>query len=103
MGTKGGKPISAIEKRQLRAMKEAMKRKEEKKEKRMAVGLIDPSIIDRVAKEIKSFDVVTPFVLTQRYNIKYSTAKKVIKALAERGLVDIVLKARRIIIAVPRK
>ncbi len=103
MGTKGGKPITAVEKRQLRMMKEERKAKEEKREKRQALGLVDPSIIDRVTREIKSFDIVTPFLLTQRYNIKYSTAKKVILELAQRGLVEVYSKSRRLIIAIPKK
>jgi len=102
LGTKGGKPITAIEKRQMRALREELKKQREKREKRIALDLIDPSIVDKIAREIKSFDVITPFVLAQKYNIKYSTAKKVIKELASRGMLDIVLKSRRIIIAVPK-
>ena len=102
MGTKGGKPITAIEKRQLRALREELRKQREKRERRIGLDMIDPSIIDKIARDIRSMDVVTPFVLTQRYNIKYSTAKKVIKELAARGVLDIVLKSRRIIIALPR-
>ncbi len=105
MGTKGGKPITAIEKRQLRALREELRRRreEEKKERRMALDLIDPSIVDKVARDIKNIGIVTPFALCQRYNLKYSTAKKIIKELAARGLLEIVLKSRRIIVALPKR
>ncbi len=103
MGTKGGKPITAIEKRQARMLREELRKREEKKEKRQSLGLVDPSIVDRIAREIRSMEVVTPFVLTQRYNIKYSTAKKVLLELARRGLVEIYSKTRRLIIALPKK
>ncbi len=104
MGTKGGKPITAIEKRQLRMMKEeARKKAEEKKEKRQALGLIDPSLVDKIAKDVKNMDVVTPFVLVQKYNIKYSTAKKIILELVNRGVLELYSKTRRLIIALPKK
>jgi len=105
MGAKGKKPISVMEKRQQRMMakEEAKKKvvKEEKKETRIA--LIDPSLITKISREINSFDVITPFILSQRYNIKYSVAKKIIKELHQRNLIDIVSKNRRIIIAIPKK
>ena len=105
MGTKGGKPITAIEKRQLKQLKEELRRRreEEKRERRIALGLIDPSIVDKVARDVRSLGVITPFTLCQRYNVKYSTAKKIIKELASRGVLEIMLKSRRIIVAVPKR
>ena len=105
MGTKGGKPISALEKRQRRALREELRRRreEEKKERRPALDLVDPSIIDKVAREVRHLGVITPYALTQRYGMKYSTAKKIIRELAARGQLEIVLKARRIIVALPKR
>ncbi len=104
MGTKGGKPITAIEKRQLRQLREELRRRreEEKKERRPSLDMVDPSIIDKIGREIRSMGIVTPFAVCQRFGVKYSVAKKVIKELAARGVLDIVLKSRRIIVAVPR-
>jgi ribosomal protein S25 len=103
MGTKGGKPLSAIERRQMKLAKKEEKKvvKEEKKEYRL--GIVDPSLLKKVAEDIKNFDFVTTFTLAQRHNIRYSLAKKILKELAAQNIVNIVLKTRRVIIAVPVK
>jgi len=104
MGTKGKKPLSVVEKRQQRMMKEEAKKKivkEEKKEVR--ITFIDQSLITKISNEISNFDVITPFTLSQRYAIKYSTAKKILKELQQRNLIDIISRNRRIIIAIPKK
>jgi len=103
MGTKGGKPISSIEKRQAKIAKKEEKKaaKEEKKEYKL--GIIDPSLLKKVSEDIKSSDFITTLTIAQRYSIKYSIAKKILRELASQNLVDIVLKTRRIIAAVPAK
>lgn len=103
LGTKGGKPITAIEKRQARMLREELRRKEERREKKQTLGLVDPALVDKIARDIRGLDVITPFILTQRYNLKYSTAKKVLLELANRGVVEIYSKTRRLIIALPKK
>jgi len=104
MGTKGKKPISVMEKRQQRIAKEEAKKKiikEEKKEVRTT--FIDQSLITKISNEISNLDVITPFTLSQRYAIKYSIAKKILKELQQKNFIDIISRNRRIIIAIPKK
>ncbi|MEM1644341.1 MAG: hypothetical protein QXL96_00485 [Ignisphaera sp.] len=103
MGTKGGKPISSIEKKQTRIEKKEEKKfvREEKKEARPTI--VDPSLIKKVAEDIKNAPFVTTFTLVQRYGIKYSTAKKILRDLASQNIISINLKSRRVIVATPTK
>lgn len=103
MGTKGGKPLSSIEKKQTRVEKKEEKKlaREEKKETRL--NIVDPSLVRKVAEDIKSAPFVTTFTLVQKYGIKYSTARKVLRALSSQNIVNISLKSRRVIVAVPVK
>ena len=105
MGTKGGKPISSIERRQRKLMQRAERRerREERREKRTAITALEHEIARRVERDIRNVDLITPFEVVQRYNIKYSTAKRVLLELARRGVVKIYLKTRRLLIAVPVK
>jgi len=102
MGTKGGKPLSALAKRQERVAK-----REEKKARkevvaqvaeRKAFSDITEDLIKRVSSELQSLGVVTPLLLAQRYGLKVSTARRLAKALVERNLAELKFKNRRIII-----
>lgn len=104
MGTKGGKPLSTLEKRQKKIEKKEEKKsmaKEEKKE--VAMSAVDPSLVRKVAEDIKNTTFVTTFTLVQKYGIRYGVAKKILKTLASQGLADITLKTRRVIIATSSK
>jgi len=105
VGTKGGKPITAIEKRQRRLMQrtEGRERREERREKRTSITVLEAEILKNVDRDLKNLDLVTPYEIVQKYNVKYSTAKRVLLELARRGIVNINLKARRIIVATPVK
>jgi len=105
LGTKGGKPITAIERRQRRLMQRAERRerREERREKRTAITALEHEIARKVERDFRNMDLITPFEIVQRYNVKYSTAKRVLLELARRGVVKIHLKTRRLIIAVPVK
>lgn len=101
MGTKGGKPVSAIEKRQMRIAKKEERKavKEEKREYKLTV--VDPSLLKKVSEDIKNLDFVTTSTIAQRFNIKYSMAKKILKILVTQNLIDVILKTRRVIVATP--
>ncbi len=104
MGTKGKKPLSVMEKRQQRIVKEESKKKVVKEEKKdMRTTFIDQALITKISNEINNIDIITPYTLSQRYAIKYSTAKKILKEVYQRNLIDIIAKNRRIIIAIPKK
>jgi len=106
MGTKGGKPLSALAKRQERAAK----REEKKARKEVAAQAVErktlsdisEDLIKKVSSELPSLGVVTPLLLAQRYGLKISTARRLAKALVERNLADLKFKNRRIMIITPK-
>jgi len=100
MGTKGGKPLSTLEKRQMRMMakKEAKKEKEEKKPTTKAVVSVDPGLISKALEEVNNSGFVTTFMLAQKLGIKMSIAKKVLKELIRSGSVKLIARNRRVIL-----
>jgi len=102
MGTKGGKPLTTLEKRQRRLVKEEAKKvvKEEKKEKEKVVTTIslDPAMITKALEEVSNASFVTPYTLSQKLGVKYSMAKKLIKELVKNGSAKILAKNRRVIL-----
>ncbi|MEM0152559.1 MAG: hypothetical protein QXJ56_02880 [Ignisphaera sp.] len=102
MGTKGGKPLSTLEKRQKKIAKEEKKSaKEEKKETKAT--FIDESLVLKAGEELENSGFATAFALTQKLNIKYSIAKRIIKELVNRNEASILTKSRRVIIVTARK
>ncbi|MEM1542009.1 MAG: hypothetical protein QW101_04550 [Ignisphaera sp.] len=99
MGTKGGKPISSIEKKQKKVEKKVEKKEEKKEEK---LGIVDQSMIKKIVEELKSQSHITTFQVAQKYNIRYSMAKKLLRAAVSQG-VEIVAKNRRVIVVSLRK
>lgn len=104
MGTKGGKPLSTIEKRQARVDKKEEKKpliKEERKETKLPI--VDQSLVRKVAEDVKSQPFITTFSIVQKYGVRYGVAKRILKALESQKLVNTVLKTRRITIVIPNK
>jgi len=106
MGTKGGKPLSALAKRQ----EKVAKREEKKTRKEVAAQVVErkalsditDDLIRKVSSELPSLGVVTPLLLAQRYGLKISTARRLAKALVERNLAELKFKNRRVIIITPK-
>lgn len=105
MGTKGGKPLTTVEKRQLKAVKvkeEAKKAaKEERRRELRQFKAVDESLLSRVMDEIKNGTYTTTFGLAQKLNVKISLVKRALRELANRGAVNIVVKSRRITVVTP--
>ncbi|MCI4437941.1 MAG: hypothetical protein JHC33_14130 [Ignisphaera sp.] len=101
MGTKGGKPLSTLEKRQKKiiAKEEAKKAKEEKKPATVkAVVSVDPGLVSKALEEVNNSGSITTFMLAQKLGIKMSIAKKVLKELIRSGGVKLLARNRRIIL-----
>jgi small subunit ribosomal protein S25e len=102
-GGKGGKPISIIEKRQKRALEQQLKqqmKKTEQREKKTQVSLlVDESLINRAIKEVTGLNIITPYVLASKLGVNISIAKRVMKELISRGMLTLVSKNRRVIVA----
>ena len=105
MGTKGKKPISAMEKRQIREEKQKEKvvktvRKEEKTVKK-APAELDSSLIARAKKELISLDYITPYQVKEKLGISYTLARQLLRYLNEDGFLNLYSGNRRIKIYVP--
>jgi small subunit ribosomal protein S25e len=102
-GGKGGKPISVIEKRQKRALEQQLKqqmKKSEQREKKTQVSLlVDESLINRAIKEVTGLNIITPYVLASKLGVNVSIAKRIMKELISRGMLTLVNKNRRVIVA----
>ena len=100
MGTKGGKPLSALEKRQKRAAKKEEVKKAVKKEERKEtrISAIDESLCRKVLEDINNSGYTTLFTIAQKFGIKISLAKKIIKELINRNEIALLAKNRRVMI-----
>jgi small subunit ribosomal protein S25e len=102
-GGKGGKPISIIEKRQKKALEQQLKqqiKKAEQREKKTQVSLlVDESLINRAIKEVTGLNIITPYVLASKLGVNVSIAKRIMKELISRGMLTLVSKNRRVIVA----
>ncbi|MCS7112220.1 MAG: hypothetical protein N3D82_02615 [Ignisphaera sp.] len=105
MGTKGSKPLSTLEKRQKKVVKEEPKKKAAKEEPKMEVKTIsiDESLTSKAREDLENVGFITVFSLAQKFNIKYSIGKKIIKELVNRNAAEIVAKNRRVIVAVSKR
>lgn len=62
---------------------------------------VDDTLIRRAAGAVKRMDVVTQNSLAQELGIRVSLAKAVMKELIRMGVLRVVLKSSKIIIATP--
>jgi len=101
---RAGKPISAIEKRQKRAMEEGKRRKERERKAETTVKepVVAYSLVNKIRAEIKNIGIITPFTIAQRYNLSMSAAKAVLRILCERGDLELYDHSRRLSIYIPR-
>jgi len=49
----------------------------------------EPDTLQRILEEVLRSKVITPNYLAQKYNIKVSTAKRLLEALREKGLIKL--------------
>jgi len=78
---------------------EKEKKKKEKagppKEKRQ-LSILPPDMNDKVAGELKRMNVLTPFSIATRFNIRISAAKDFLEQLEEKGTIHLVSGSHRI-------
>ncbi len=102
MGTKGGKPISALEKRQKRmAREERRMREHEGGETSGRLVYYDENLIEKASREIRGSSYITPYVLMSKLNVSYSVAKGILRELEKRGEIKLYSRNRRVLIYVP--
>ncbi len=100
MGGQKKKPLSRMEK-QKREKAEAKKEKPIKKTLR--ISIIPQELLNKMLTDIKKSKYVTPTMLAQRYEIKVSSAKKILRKLENDRVVEPRVKTARLTVYVPVK
>jgi Ribosomal protein S25 len=99
MGGKGKKGISQLAKRQEKAMKEAQKKERpktpEKKEAQRTIPVADLSILENIKKDLKSFEYLSSWVVSSRYNVTQGESKRILQRLESEGLIKSAFKSSR--------
>ncbi len=49
----------------------------------------EPDVLQRMLNEIMKSKIITPNYLAQKYNVKVSTAKRILEALREKGIIKL--------------
>jgi len=106
MGGRKRPTVSQLEKR-IRKEAETPK-KEERGERKFSLeyeqsGAPTEASLASIEKEVSKWRYATPFTVASRFNIRISTAKRVLKALEEAGTLRLVDGNRRVRIYVPAK
>jgi len=78
--------------------------KKERAEKHLPeeISLSSPDLtselVSKVEREIRKSEdpYITPFTISQKYGIKVSSAKRILKLLEEKGLIQLVSHTRRV-------
>ena len=99
MGGKKRPTLSQAEKAQRRREEEArreLRRRLERSEKRI-LDITPPDIKDeKVLSEMKRMNVITPFSIASRYEVRMSIAKQFLESLHKRGIIELVSKHRNL-------
>ena len=64
---------------------------------------LPPELLERAKKDIRREKYLTPYKIAQKYSVTISTARKLIKALEEEGLIVKFSGSRRSPVYVPRE
>jgi small subunit ribosomal protein S25e len=106
MGGKKKLGIKQMEKQQVKEDED--KSKEKKKEKagspkeRKSIGIMPPDAKnEKIVSEVKKMNVLTPYAVATRFNIRISTAKDFLEQLEANGAVQLVSGSHNIKIYKP--
>mgnify|MGYP001773109631 CR=1 FL=1 len=90
MGGGKKKPtVSQLEKRMKKEQEQAKKEEARKPQMKLqaSTGELTEASLDAIVKEVRKMKYVTPYVLSTRFGITISRAKRVLRELASRGVV----------------
>jgi small subunit ribosomal protein S25e len=105
MGGKKKLGLKQMQRIQEKRDKEDSKEKKEKvgspKERRI-IGVVPPDAKnEKIVKEVKKMNVLTPYVVASRFNIRISAAKDFLEQLEQSGVVQLVSGSHKIKIYKP--
>ncbi len=99
------KSIAAAERAQSRTGSKEGEAKEEKKASEQKAGprsvLVTDDLMKTIKKEALKTGTITPYTIASKYNLKISTAKDILRELAEGNLVRKAASNRRTIVYTP--
>ncbi len=99
------KPLSAIEKRQMRQLLKELRKKmiEERKEKRGVTLRVvaEENVVDQAQKVVRHMKFVTPTMLAEKMGVSVGLAKRILRDLETRGVLKLYAKNRRVQVYVP--
>ncbi len=103
MGGKKRPTISQLVKRQEREQQQAKPtiRKVTSEEKQQKVQHVDSKLIKDIEREIVKLSCVTPYTVASKFNIKVSTAYRILRELRDRGALQLVSKGHRVEVYAP--
>lgn len=93
MGGAKKKTLSQMEKERLRREREeAAKRRERERAaaERKERGILPPKASEGLVKEISKLDVLTPYSVASRFDLRLSAAKSLLRELESKGLIKLV-------------
>ncbi len=99
------KPLSAIEKRQMRQLLQELRKRmiDESRARRGVTQQVvaEADVVDKAAKVVRHMKFVTPNALAEKMEISVGVAKRVLRDLETRGVLKLYAKNRRVQIYVP--
>ena len=101
MGGRKKLTLKQMEKQQLlRQMREQKRGKVQVKveEKKEPALFIDEATFNEIKKEALTANLITPYMIASKYNVKISTAKRILRHLEAEGIVKLVSRSRRTLI-----
>lgn len=103
MGGRKKPTLSQLEKR-MRKMREEKEKKERERKYEMKLdsrGVLTQASVDQMVGEITKMPYITPYVVATKFGLKISRAKRILKRLAEEGVLAVYDYNRRVPIYVP--
>ena len=89
------------EKRDSEDKKEKKKEKAAPKERRTIAVVVPDAKNEKIVKEVKKMNVLTPYAVASRFNIRISAAKDFLEQLEQNGAVQLVSGSHKIKIYKP--
>ena len=95
MGGKKKLGLKQMERMQAKRDKEEKEKKKKEKaepsKERKTIGVIPPDVKnEKIVNEVKKMNVLTPYVVASRFNIRISAAKDFLEQLEQNGVVQLV-------------
>jgi small subunit ribosomal protein S25e len=100
--------LGGKKKRSLRQMQKAEQKKTKKKETGTSTkeakaisGITTPTLNEKLEKTLKKMNVITPYAIATRFDLRLSIAKRFLETLEDKGIIQFVSRSRNLTIYRP--